>query len=141
VFFIFDALVACEVLVYVGLGCGVEVRQLLSPEGESPPVADVVVAWSPPGEGGCGGSRWVSKPMHFKEGLNQEYRDELDLGDFVRGGEDPGGGQRARLRSQGFCIELRAVKSGQDSRRESSFSDLSLAAGQNSGTESEELSA
>jgi len=109
--FIFDALVPCEVLVHVGR-CGVEVRQSLHAAGEAPS-ADVVVS-----ETGCGEYRWVSSPVQFREGLNQEFRGAIELGEFASSAEAQpentldtfAEGLRPRSRTQGFCIELKAVK-------------------------------
>lgn len=115
--FIFDALVPCEVLVHVGR-CGVEVRQSLHPGDNN---ADVVVS-----ETGCGEYRWVSSPAQFREGLNQEFRGSIELGDFATAEVpeptlDPiAEGMRPRIRSQGFCIELKAVKARRSLRVDNS---------------------
>ncbi|CAJ1396431.1 unnamed protein product [Effrenium voratum] len=64
--FIFDAMVPCEVLVHVGCS----ERSL--PEGEMASDAAESLEY-----------RWVSKPVRFRDGLNQEFRGEVDLGDFM----------------------------------------------------------
>ena len=59
---------------------------------------------------------WVSSPVQYREGLNQEFRGLIELGSF--GSEAPEDtdldlieGLAPRSRSQGFCIELKAVGS------------------------------
>lgn len=139
--FIFDAMLSCEVIVHVGLGCNVEVRQPLVPEGDLAEESEVVVAWSPPGQGGVGDSRWTSLPVFFREGLNQEFRGEIDLGNFAQKSRKaskaagPSGQHEVeehnaaavsagaslepvghRMQTQGFCIELKATSRAEDNQ-------------------------
>lgn len=134
--FIFDAMLPCEVIVHVGLGCNVEVRSPVVTAGDLAEESEVVVAWSPPGQGGCGDSRWMSLPAFFREGLNQEFRGEIDLGNFARKSRkvsksagpsaqheveehDAAAAPAAaslepvgpRMQTQGFCIEVKATNS------------------------------
>eukprot|EP00930_Biecheleria_cincta_P074806 TRINITY_DN62014_c0_g1_i1.p1 TRINITY_DN62014_c0_g1~~TRINITY_DN62014_c0_g1_i1.p1 ORF type:complete len:394 (+),score=60.27 TRINITY_DN62014_c0_g1_i1:186-1367(+) len=141
--FIFDAMLSCEVIVHVGLGCSIEVRSPLVPEGDLAE-SEVVVAWSPPGQGGCGASRWVSLPAFFREGLNQEFRGEIDLGNFAQKSRKaskcgtPRGQHETdklsagvcagaslescgpRMQTQGFCIELKAASRPEETQQKQS---------------------